>query len=64
MTTDEQDTARLEWLVLGGGKKIAAVVQGNEQYGWRVCNCSDGLTIAGKGKTFREAIDDAMVKHP
>lgn len=59
------DTERLEWLVVGVGKKIAAHVIGNDERGWTVCDCSNGLEFASREqKTFREAIDAAMLKFP
>jgi hypothetical protein len=65
--TSEQrtDTERLEWLVVGTGKKkLAAVVNGNDTVGYRVFDCMNGLSKAGDGKTWREAIDAAMEKYP
>jgi hypothetical protein len=67
VSTDERnDTERLNWLILGGGQRIAARLIGSDERGWAVCNCSDGLTFASPRncKTFREAIDAAMEKHP
>lgn len=62
---ERTDTERLEWLVTGTGKQRAARVQGNDDRGWCVLDCSDGLTFMARGhKTFREAIDAAMEKYP
>ncbi len=65
-TTEQRtDTARLEWLVVGSGKKRAAYVSGSEKKGWAVMDCHDGLTFMSWGlPTWREAIDVAMEKHP
>lgn len=55
------DTERLEWLVAGDGKKVAAVVLGSNERGWAVCDNSQGLTFMSRGhETFREAIDAAI----
>lgn len=61
LTTAGKDTARLEWLVIGGGKKIHAHIAGSDEKGWAVMDCSNGLTFVARGqKTFREAIDAAI----
>jgi hypothetical protein len=58
------DSARLEWLVIGEGKRRAAYVSGGTN-GWGVLACNDGLTFMSRGlPTFREAIDVAMAKYP
>ena len=56
------DTERLEWLVIGEGRKKAARVMGSDERGWAVCDCSNGLTFMGprNSPTFRDAIDAAM----
>lgn len=59
------DTARLEWLVIGRGREKSAKVMGSDKNGWSVCDCSDGLTFMSRGcPSFRSAIDEAMMKHP
>jgi hypothetical protein len=59
------DAARLEWLVTGEGKRRAVSISGNDTKGWGVLACNDGLTFLSRGhKTFRDAIDAAMLKHP
>lgn len=55
------DTERLEWLVTGEGHQKAAHVSGNDERGWAVFDCSNGLTAMSRGcKTFRDAIDAAI----
>lgn len=57
------DSARLDWLVIGGGERIAANIKGSDERGWAVMDCSNGLIFAARGqKTFREAIDAAREK--
>lgn len=63
--SSEQDTARLEWLVIGTGKKLAAHISGSDQRGWAVMDCSDGLTFLSRNRpTWRDAIDEAMRRRP
>lgn len=50
------EEARLDWLLA----RSHMSVHGSDQRGWVVCDQSNGLTIAGRGKTGREAIDDAI----
>lgn len=52
------DTERLEWLCVQNGKMT---VRTNTTTGeWVVWDQSNGLCLAGKGSTMREAIDKAM----
>lgn len=61
----EKDTARLEWLVVGTGKTLAAKVIGSDKHGWSVCDCSNGLDFISRGhETWRAAIDESMEKKP
>jgi hypothetical protein len=50
------EQSRLDWLLA----RSHMSVHGSEKRGWVVCDQSNGLTIAGRGKTGREAIDNAM----
>jgi len=54
------DTARLDWLLA----RSHMSVHGNDERGWVICDRSTGLTIAARGKTAREAIDNAMKEKP
>ena len=48
-----EDSDRLGWYVKNSHMKV----MGNEERGYVVWDQSNGLTKAGQGKTFREAID-------
>lgn len=52
---DPLDSERLEFLANNEDKLLRRSVDG-----WWVADVSDGLRIAGDGRTFRAAIDDAM----
>jgi hypothetical protein len=50
------DADRLEWIT----ENDHMHVMGNDERGWSVADCSNGLTFAARGyKTMREAIDHA-----
>lgn len=54
------DTQRLEFLVESDGYYVVRSKPDKSEY--VVWDQSDGLTLAGKGSTMREAIDEAINK--
>lgn len=57
LTKAEGDTKRLDWLIAGGGHFFVRECKNGAAVVW---DQSNGLTIAGRGKTARDAIDEAM----
>ncbi len=51
-----EDTRLLDWLLTHSHMSV----HGNDERGWVVCNQSNGLTIAGRGKTARAALRAAI----
>lgn len=54
----EQDSVRLAWVI----ENSMVRVQGSDERGWMVLDCSNGLTFLTKEKhkSYNEAIDEAM----
>jgi hypothetical protein len=52
---------RLAWII----ENKALRVQGTDERGWSIMDCSDGLTfLVRHAKTYEEAIDEGMKKRP